>query len=108
MYISDVHCRSYVTKTVLIISPQRVLAIQMMMQIAMRSRALYVLMGQWHRANLARALHFCVACLTSLARLAFPLSAFRPFPPCFSLYFFSFFLPRSRVYQRLSFTLIKN
>lgn len=46
------------------------------MQIAARRRALCVLMGQWHRANLARALHFCNALPPALSSLALPLPAF--------------------------------
>lgn len=82
------------------------------MQIAPCRRALYVLMGQWHRANLARALHFCSALPPALVSLAFPLPAdffYRhPFSPSFCLSI-SLSLPPSLcpVYQGLPLTQIE-
>lgn len=75
-------------------SLQRVLAIQMVTTDRCKLRralgTLYVLMGQWHRANLARALHFCSASPPPLFLSPCSRHFFyrRPFCSSFSLFLF--------------------
>lgn len=97
MYISAAYRRSSITKTVTALCRHKEsLVIQMVATDRCKLRRvlrgpLYVLMGQWHRANLARALHFCSAVSPPLA-------------PCFSAFLLSFL----SVFFSLCFSLLRS